>query len=178
MIVEITTFTLIHTLISVVAIAAGLVVVGGLIAGQRLDGWTGLFLITTALTSITGFGFPFTHLLASHKVGIVSLVVLPIVIVALYRKHLRGVWRGTYIVGTVTILYLNFFVLIVQLFRRVPALLVSAPTQKEAPFVVTQLLVLALFAVLGVAAFKRFRVESLAPAQASESRQRSPTGNR
>ena len=157
MIFDITTFTLIHTLISIVAIAAGLVVVGGLIAGTRLDGWTGLYLVTTALTSITGFGFPFTHLLASHKVGIVSLIVLPVVIFARYRKHLVGTWRGVYVVGTVLVLYLNFFVLMVQLFRRVPALIVAAPTQKEAPFVVAQLLVLALFVWLGVAGFRRFR---------------------
>jgi hypothetical protein len=157
MIFSITTFTLIHLLISLVAITAGLVVVGGLIAGQRLDGWTGLYLVTTALTSITGFGFPFTHLLPSHQVGIVSLVVLPIVIVARYRKHLLGAWRSVYVVGTVLVLYLNFFVLVVQLFRRVPALLVAAPTQKEPPFVVTQLLVMALFVVLGIAAFRRFR---------------------
>ena len=94
MIVSITTFTLIHTLISLVAIVAGLVVVGGLMAGARLDGWTGLFLVTTALTSITGFGFPFTKLLPSHDVGIISLVVLVPVILARYRKHLEGAWRG------------------------------------------------------------------------------------
>jgi hypothetical protein len=165
MIVDITTFTLIHLLISLVAITAGLVVVGGLMAGQRLDGWTGLFLATTVLTSVTGFGFPFTHLLASHKVGIVSLIVLPVVIFARYPKHLLGAWRGVYVVGTLLVLYLNFFVLVVQLFRRVPALIVAAPTQKEPPFVVTQLLVMALFVVLGVAAFRRFRPGSAGPAR-------------
>jgi hypothetical protein len=161
MIIDITTFTLLHTLISLVGITAGLVVVGGLIAGQRLDGWTGLFLVTTGLTSVTGFGFPFTHLLASHQVGILSLVILPFVIVARYWTHLVGRWRGVYVGGTVVVLYLNFFVLVVQLFRRIPALLVSAPTQKEPPFVLTQLLVLALFAVLGIAAYKRFRLQAL-----------------
>ena len=162
MIFEITTFTLIHTLISLVAITAGLVVVGGLMAGQRIDGWTGLFLVTTALTSITGFGFPFTGLIASHQVGIVTLIVMPFVIYARYGKHLMGRWRGVYVAGSVFVLYLNFFVLVVQLFRRVPALLVSAPTQKEPPFVLTQLFVLAMFAVLGVAAFKRFRPQAVA----------------
>jgi hypothetical protein len=162
MIFGITTFTLIHLLISLVAITAGLVVVGGLIAGQRLDGWTGLFLATSVLTSVTGFGFPFTHLLPSHQVGIISLVLLPVVLFARYRKHLLGPWRGVYVVGTVLVLYLNFFVLVVQLFRRVPALIVAAPTQKEPPFVLTQLLVLALFVVLGIAAFRRFRPEAVA----------------
>ena len=156
MIFDITTFTLIHTLISLVAITAGLVVMGGLMAERRLDGWIGLFLVTTALTSITGFGFPFTGLIASHYVGIISLLILPPVVYARYRKHLIGSWRGVFVVGTALTLYLNFFVLVVQLFRRVPALLVSAPTQKEPPFVVTQILVMALFAILSVAAFKKF----------------------
>jgi hypothetical protein len=162
---DITTLTLIHTVISIVAIATGLVVVGAMIAGQRLDGWTGLFLTTTVLTSVTGFFFPFTHLLASHKVGIVSLIVLPLVLFARYRKHLLGAWRGVYVVGTVLVLYLNFFVLMVQLFRRVPALIVAAPKQSEPPFVVTQLLVMGLFVWLGVAAFKRFRPEAVIPAR-------------
>lgn len=165
MIFGITTFTLIHTLISLVAIATGLVAVGGMIAGRRLDGWTGLFLTTTALTSITGFGFPSPHLVASHYVGIISLAILPFVLVARYWKHFAGPWRGVYVVGTVLVLYLNFFVLLVQLFRRIPALLVSAPKQNEPPFVITQLLVLALFAWLGTAAFRRFRPEAVVPAQ-------------
>jgi hypothetical protein len=165
MILDITTLTLVHTIISIVAIAAGLVVVGGLIAGVRIDGWTGIFLVTTALTSITGFFFPFTRLIASHWVGIISLIVLPFVIIARYWSHLRGAWRGTYVVGTVLVLYLNFFVLMVQLFRRIPALLVAAPKQTEPPFVLSQLLVLALFAWLGVAAFRRFRPEVVVSAK-------------
>lgn len=163
--IDITTLTLVHTVISIVAIATGLVVLGAMIAGLRLDGWTGLFLVTTALTNITGFFFPFTQLLPSHKVGIISLIVLPVVIAARYWKHLLGAWRGVYVVGTVLVLYLNFFVLVVQLFRRVPALIVAAPTQKEPPFVLTQLLVLALFIWLGFAAFRRFRSEAVVSAR-------------
>jgi hypothetical protein len=165
MILDITTLTLVHTVISIVAIAAGLVVVGGLIAGVRIDGWTGIFLVTTALTSITGFFFPFGRLIASHYIGIISLVILPVVLAARYWKHLRGAWRGAYVVGTALILYLNFFVLIVQLFRRIPALIVAAPKQTEPPFVLTQLLVLGLFAWLGFAAFRRFRPESVVTAR-------------
>jgi mannose-6-phosphate isomerase-like protein (cupin superfamily) len=159
---NLTTFTLIHVVLSLVGIFAGLVVVGGLLAGARLDGWTGLFLVTTALTSITGFGFPFVSFLPSHGVGIISLVLLPIVIVARYRKQLTGAWRRVYVVGTVLVLYLNVFVLVVQLFRRLPALIVAAPTQKEPPFLITQLLIMALFVALGIAAVKRFRVAAVA----------------
>jgi hypothetical protein len=160
MIFGITTFTLIHVLLSLVGIFAGLVVAGGLVAGKRLDGWTGVFLVTTVLTNLSGFGFPFVRFLPSHAVAIISLVVLPVVIAARYWKHLSGAWRGVYVVGAVLAVYLNVFVLLAQLFLRVPALIAAAPTQKEPPFLVTQLVVLALFVWLGRAALKGFRVES------------------
>jgi hypothetical protein len=162
MIFGITTFTLIHVVLSLVGIFAGLVVAGGLVAGKRLDGWTGLFLVTTVLTNVTGFGFPFVTFLPSHAVAILSLVVLALVIVARYWKHLTGAWRRVYVVGTVLALYLNVFVLLNQLFLRLPALIAAAPHQKEPPFLVTQLVVLALFIWLGRAALKGFRGDSAA----------------
>jgi len=165
MIVDITTFTLIHVVLSLVGIVAGLVVAGGLVAGRRLDGWTGAFLVTTVLTNVTGFGFPFVTFLPSHAVGIVSLVLLPLVIAARYWKRLAGAWRNVYIVGAVFTLYLNVFVLLVQLFRRLPALIVAAPTQKEPAFLVTQLLVLAMFVGLGRAAVRGFPAVPAAPAR-------------
>jgi len=159
MLFGITTFTLIHVVLSLVGIVTGLVVAGGLAAGRRLDGWTGLFLATTALTNITGFGFPFVTFIASHGVGILSLLILPIVIVARYLKALAGGWRRVFVLGSVLVLYLNVFVLVVQLFRRFPALIAAAPTQKEPPFAVTQLLVLALFVWLGWATDRGYRAE-------------------
>src|SRR6266480_5915867 len=129
------TYTLIHVLISLVGIVSGLVVVFGLLGGKRLDGWTALFLATTVATSVTGFGFPFDHLLPSHKVGIVSLLVLPVAIAARYGFHLAGAWRRIYVITAAVALYLNVFVLVVQLFLKVPALKAIAPTQKEPPFV-------------------------------------------
>ena len=162
MIFEITTFTLIHVVLSLLGIFAGLIVVGGLMAGVRLDGWIGLFLVTTVLTNVTGFGFPFRTLLPSHIVGGVSLLVLPVAIAARYWKHLTGAWRQVFVVTTVLALYFNVFVLLVQLFQKTPALIVIAPTQKEPPFLVTQLVVLALFVWLGRAAVRGFRAESAA----------------
>jgi len=158
----ITTFTLIHVALSLVGIFTGLVVAGGLVAGKRLDGWTSVFLATTVATSVTGFGFPFVTFLPSHAVAILSLVVLPVAIVARYVKHLAGAWRGIYVVGAVLALYLNVFVLLAQLFLRLPALMALAPTQKEPPFLLTQTLVLALFVWLGFAAVKGFRAETAA----------------
>lgn len=155
-----TTFTLVHVALSLVGIFAGLVVAGGLVAGKRLDGWTGVFLVTTVATSVTGFGFPFVTFLPSHAVAIISLVVLSVVIVARYVKHLTGAWRGIYGVATVLALYLNVFVLLAQLFLRLPALMAAAPTQKEPPFLVTQLLVPGLFIWLGWAAVTGSRTEA------------------
>jgi hypothetical protein len=117
------TFTLVHVVLSLAGIFAGLVVAGGLVAGKRLDSWTGAFLVTTVATSVTGFGFPFVTFLPSHAVAIISLVVLPVVIVARYGKHLSGAWRVIYVVGAVLALYLNVFVLLAQLFLRLPVAL-------------------------------------------------------
>lgn len=151
---SLSTFTLVHVLISLVGIASGLVVLYGLLSGKRLDGWTALFLISTVLTSVTGFGFPFDHLLPSHKVAILSLVLLAIAILARYGLHMAGAWRWIYVVTAVMALYLNVFVLVFQGFEKVPALKALAPTQSEPPFLVAQLLVLALFIVLGICAVK------------------------
>ena len=157
MILGMTTFTFIHVVISLVGILSGLVVLFGLIAGKRLDGWTVLFLVTTVATSVTGFMFPFHKLLPSHVVGVISLVVLAIAILARYSRHLAGGWRRTYVIGAVISLYLNVFVLIVQLFEKVPALNALAPTQSEPPFKITQVVVMAIFVVLGIFAAKGFR---------------------
>jgi hypothetical protein len=162
---DLPTFTLIHVVLSLVGIVAGLVVVGGLMAGVRLNGWTGLFFVTTVLTNVTGFGFPFRTLLPSHIVGAVSLVILPIAIAARYWKHLTGAWRQVFVVSTVLALYFNVFVLLVQLFQKIPGLIIVAPGQKGPAFVAAQLLILALFVWLGRAALSGFRSERTAPSR-------------
>ena len=152
--ISIATYTLIHVGLSLVGIVAGLVVAGGLATGTRLDRWAAAFLVTTVLANAGGFGFPFVKFLPSHAVGIVSLVVLAAVIVAHYVKHFAGRWRMTYAVGVVLATYLNVFVLVAQLFKRIPVLFLAAPTQSEPPFALTQGLVLVLFVWLGFAAVK------------------------
>src|SRR5258707_9645414 len=92
------TFTRLHVVISLIGIASGLMAVFGMISGVRRDGWTTLFLWTTVLTSVSGFGFPVDHLLPSHKVGIISLIVLAVVFVARSRAH-SGSWRWVYVIG-------------------------------------------------------------------------------
>lgn len=158
------TFTLIHVLLSLAGIGTGFIVLYGLLTGKRLDGWTAIFLTTTVLTSATGFLFPVEHLLPSHVVGIISLVVLAIAILTRYPLHLARASRWIYVVCAVLALYLNVFVAVVQSFLKVPALKAMAPTQKEPPFVVAQVVVMALFIVLGVFAVKKFRVERTATA--------------
>jgi hypothetical protein len=153
------TLIMIHVLISLVGIASGFVVVFGLLSGRRLDGWTSVFLATTVATSVSGYFLPADHLLPSHIVGAVSLVVLAIAIVARYRRQLAGSWRWVYVVTAVAALYLNVFVGIVQSFLKVPALKAAAPTQSEPAFVVAQLAALILFIVIGALAVIRFRPE-------------------
>ena len=158
MILGMTTFTFIHVAISLVAIAAGLVVLYGLLTAKRLEAWTALFLLTTVLTSATGFGFPFEKLLPSHVIGAISLVLLAVAIFARYARRLAGSWRWIYVVTAVVSLYFNVFVLVVQAFLKVPALKPLAPNQSEPPFLIAQLVVLAAFIVLGSLAVVRFRV--------------------
>jgi len=159
------TYTVIHVIISLIGIASGLFVLYGLLKSKCLDGWTRLFLATTVLTSVTGFGFPFNGVTPAIKLGIISLVVLAVAIVARYPMHMSGAWRKTYVISACIALYLNCFVLVVQSFEKVPALKAAAPTQKEAPFAVAQLTVLAVFAVLTYLAAKRFRAEAEAVVQ-------------
>jgi hypothetical protein len=154
-------YTIIHTLISLAAIFTGLIVLFGMIGGKRLDGWTKWFLITAVLTTVTGFFFPFHGVTPAIILGIIAVPVLAITIYARYSRRLDGAWRWIYVFGAVMTLYFNLFVLVVQLFQKVPALHVRAPTQTEPLFKVTQLVVLALFVVLGIAAAVRFRNEPI-----------------
>jgi hypothetical protein len=153
---SLSTFTAVHVLISLVGIGSGFAVLLGLFSAKRVNGLTALFLLTTVLTSVTGFGFPFTHLLPSHKIAIISLLVLAIAILARYSFHMVGKWRWIYVVTAMIALYLNVFVLLFQSFEKVPALKAMAPTQSEPPFLVAQLAVMAIFIVLTIFAVKKF----------------------
>jgi hypothetical protein len=150
-------YTVIHTLISLVAIFTGFIVLFGLLAGNRLDGWTKWFLITAVATTVTGFFFPFHGFTPAIGLGIISLAFLALTIFARYRKNMAGAWRWIYVIGAVIGLYFNLFVLVVQSFEKIPALHALAPTQAESPFKLTQLVVLTISVLLGIVAVIRFR---------------------
>jgi hypothetical protein len=158
------TFTAIHVLLSFVGIGSGVLVVWGLLKAKSFEGATAIYLATTVLTSLTGFLFPVEHILPSHVVGAISLVVLAVAILARYALHLAGAWRLIYVVCAMVAFYLNCFVAVVQSFLKVPALNALAPHQKEPPFLVAQLLVMALFVVLGIIAVKKFHPDRIATA--------------
>jgi hypothetical protein len=151
------TLTQIHVAISLIAIVSGLVVMFGLLTRNRLDRWTALFLLTTVLTSVTGFFFPFHGLTPAIAVGIISMLVLAVALFARYARHLTSPWRGIYVITAMVALYLNVFVLIVQAFQKVTFLKALAPTQSEPPFLITQVVALLLFVVLSIVAAIRFR---------------------
>jgi hypothetical protein len=154
---EMPALTLVHVAISLIAIFTGFIVVFGMLAAKRLNRMTAIFLLFTVLTSVTGFFFPFHGFTPAIILGIISLVVLAIAILARYARHLEGGWRRTYAITAVFALYLNFFVLIVQLFLKVPALHALAPTGTEPPFKIAQATALILFIVLAIFSAKRFR---------------------
>jgi hypothetical protein len=157
MILGMTPFTFVHVVLSLVGIGAGFVVALGLMNSAKLEGWSGVFLATTVLTSVTGFGFPFEGFKPSYVVGAISLIVLAVAIYSRYGARLVGAWRWIYVVAAFMALYLNVFVLVVQAFVKVPALKALAPTQSEPPFLIAQVIVLAVAVIVGAVATIRFR---------------------
>jgi hypothetical protein len=150
-------FTILHVIITLVAIGSGLVVVGGMFASHKLPVTTALFLLTTALTSLTGFLFPIHGFTPALGVGVLACVILAVALFALYKERLAGAWRPVYVITAIASLYLNVFVLVVQSFMKVPALAALAPTQSEPPFAITQAVVLVIFILIGLIAVVKFR---------------------
>jgi len=150
-------FTLVHVVISLIGIATGLIVLFGMLFSKRDAGWTVLFLLTTILTTVTGFMFPIHGFTPALGVGITSMVVLAIALLALYVMHLAGAWRWIYVVTAVIALWFNVFVLIVQSFQKIAFLKAMAPTQSEPPFLIAQTAALVILVILGVLAAIKFR---------------------
>ena len=150
-------FTLLHVIITLLAIGSGLIVVGGMFASHKLPGTTAIFLLTTALTSVTGFLFPIHGFTPALGVGILACVILPVALFALYKEHLVGAWRWIYVIAAIASLYLNVFVLVVQSFVKVSALNALAPTQSEPPFAITQAAVLVIFILIALIAVVKFQ---------------------
>jgi hypothetical protein len=146
-----------HVALSLVGIVSGFIVLYGLLVGRPFGGWTALFLATTILTSITGFGLAPFGFDPPRAVGVLSLILLATAVLALYAFHAVGAWRWAYVVTAIAALYLNVFVGVIQAFQKVPSLHGLAPTQSEPPFVVAQLVVLIVFVAVGVLAVRRFR---------------------
>ena len=154
---SIETFTIFHVVLSLVGIGSGLIFAAGLIKNRTSNALTAVFLSTTVITSVTGFMFPFHQVTPGIVVGLISLAVLLPAIAALYAFGLSGIWRPVFVLGSVIALYFNVFVLVVQSFRKVPALNALAPKQTEPAFAIAQLIVLVAFIVIGTMAIKRFR---------------------
>ena len=156
MILGMSTFTFVHTALSLVALVSGLVVVFGMIGSRALPAWTAVFILTAVATSATGFGFPFEKFEASHWIGVISLVALAIAILARYVFHLGGAWRWVYVITAIVGAYFLVFVTIAQAFKKIPALHAMAPTLSEPPFGISQGVALVIFVVLTVLAVRKF----------------------
>jgi len=156
-------FTQFHVLLSLIGIATGLIVALAMLGANRLPVLMALFLLTTVATSVTGFMFHFASFGPPEIVGVISLVVLSVAILALYAFKLAGSWRWIYVAAAMCALYLNVFVGVVQTFQKVPFFHALAPTQTELPFVVAQGLVLIAFIALGIAAARKYHPAAAAP---------------
>jgi hypothetical protein len=153
---SIETFTFLHVVLSLIGVMTGFIVAALMLSNAAIAGWNGFFLVSTALTSITGFLFPFRGFGSGHALGIVSLILLAIAMVAVWGCRLSGVWRPVYVGTALAALYLNVVVGIVQSFQKFVYLHQFAPNGAESPLVVTQLVLLILFIILGIAAVRRY----------------------
>ncbi|MDB5641114.1 MAG: hypothetical protein JWN07_431 [Hyphomicrobiales bacterium] len=149
--------TTFHTLISLIAIAAGAVAVTGLFRNGSFRRATHLFLATAVLTSLTGFLFPLNGVTPAVITGVLALGILALVLMAFYLFHLTGAWRWIFAIGMVASLYLLVFVGVAQAFQKIAFLNGFAPTQSETPFLVAQLVALVMFVVIGVLATRSYR---------------------
>jgi hypothetical protein len=156
---SLSTFTMLHVIISLIGVVSGLVVLSGLLGSKVTPSWTALFLVTTILTNATGFLFPFDKLLPSHIIAIISLVLLAIACIALYGMKLSGAWRWIYMLTALIALYLNVFVLVIQSFLKIGPLHALAPSvpPSEPPFAVVQGIILVFFVIAIIGAVRRFR---------------------
>ena len=157
--VSLATVTIVHVVISLIAIGIGIVVMFGMLADRRLSGLTAVFLALTILTNATGFLFPFKQVLPSHVIGILSLVLLAIACLALYVMKLSGAWRWIFIVTALLSLYFNVFVLVIQSFLKIPVLTALAPGNPPsgAIFAVIQSILLGFFVLIVIGACRRFK---------------------
>jgi hypothetical protein len=153
---SVSTFTTLHVIISLIGIATGFIALVGMLTSDRIAGWTALFLISTVLTSVTGFFFPLVKVGPPHIFGAISLVLLAAALLGIYAYKLAGPWRWIYVVTALVAQWFNVAVGIIQAFQKLPFLQPLAPTQSEPPFLIVQLVVLLVFVVLGWLAVRRF----------------------
>jgi hypothetical protein len=152
----------IHTLISLVGIATGVMLMREMWLNHRADALAAWFLGSTILTSASGFILPAAKFMPSHAVGVLSLIVLAACCYARYGTRMHGAWRIGYVLTAVIALYFNVFVLLTQLFLKVPPLHALAPNLNEAPFAITQALVLAGYVAWAVLLSRHYHPREMA----------------
>jgi hypothetical protein len=159
---SLSTFVLVHVIISLIGIVAGFIVMFAMLGSNRTPGWTALFLLLTILTSATGFLIPplvTEKLLPSHIIGTLSLVLLAIACFALYGQKLSGSWRWIYVLTALLAQYFNVFVLVIQSFLKIGPLHALAPGEPPSGpvFAIVQGIVLVFFIIFIIGAIRRFR---------------------
>lgn len=154
--------TVVHTIVSFIAIGFGIKAAAGLFSGAHSSWWTRRFFETAVAVTFTGFIFPFAGVTPAFATGIVSTVILIAWFLA-HRARLAGAWRWIYALSLVASLYLLIFVTIAQAFLKIPFLQALAPTGSEPPFAIAQIIALIVFIVIGVLAVRRFKPAATAP---------------
>jgi hypothetical protein len=149
--------TLIHVILSLLAILSGIRVAQGLMAARRYEKTTLFYMLSTALTLVTSFLFPYNGVTPGIIVGIICVLIFVPTAFARYMFHMAGIWRPVFVVGALALLYFNCLVLIVQSFQKIPSLNALAPTGGEPPVTISQAVLLVIFLLVGFFSVRRFR---------------------
>lgn len=142
-------FTILHVVISLIAIAAGVVFFVRLAHGRWSEQINRIFLLFTILTSVTGFMFPPKPIGPPFIFGVVSLAVLAVALFALYGRGGTGLWRTIYLGLALFAQWLDMVVLVVQSYQKIPQLNALAPTGAEPVVLATQASLLMFILYLG-----------------------------
>jgi hypothetical protein len=118
--ISLSTYTTAHVVLSLIGIAAGVLVLLRPSRMPKAIGLTTLFLATTLAGNVTGLLYliAFPRFGMGHGIGVASLIVFVPTLLALYRHRLAGSWRQVWVAGAMTLLYLNAFIAVMQAFSK------------------------------------------------------------
>jgi hypothetical protein len=151
---------LVHILFGLIGLGAGVIVLFGMFAGVQIDRWSAIFLKCALAVGVTGLLFPAHCFLPTHRAAMLEIYASAMAVLAWRRYRLAGVWALIFALSIIVTLCLDILVVIAHIFDYLPVFKILVPTESKQLFLITELVVMLLFAGLGMFTVKRFRDKS------------------